>query len=46
MGFTMKRVIDILQNTESIEQVLKNSYRKVEYPFTRVKLISNLFTFS
>lgn len=36
MGFEMKRVIDILQSAESIEQVLKSSYRKVEYPFTRV----------
>ncbi|AVK95632.1 ATP-dependent helicase [Lysinibacillus sphaericus] len=36
MGFEMKRVIDILQRAESIEQVLQCSYRKVEYPFTRV----------
>ena len=36
MGFDMKRVIDILQNAQSIEQVLLSSYRKVEYPFTRV----------
>ncbi|MEG0261104.1 MAG: ATP-dependent helicase, partial [Lysinibacillus sp.] len=36
MGFDIKRVIDILQSSQSIERVLQNSYRKVEYPFTRV----------
>jgi len=36
MDFDIRRVITILQNAESIEQVLQKSYRKVEYPFTRV----------
>lgn len=36
MDFDIRRVINILQNAESIEQVLQKSYRKVEYPFTRV----------
>lgn len=36
MGFEMKKVIDILRSAENIERVLQASYRKVEYPFTRV----------
>ena len=35
MSFDMKKVLDISNSAKDIEEVLKNFYYRVEYPFTR-----------